>query len=68
MRMIVLLLLVGVMTLTALIIKAFGFISWPWWVLFIPLLVMYLILSMWLIIYCLIEYTNARKRFPYRWI
>ena len=56
MRMIVLLLLAGFMTLIALIIKVCGFISCSWWVLFMPLLAMYAYVAFSIAIYCIIEY------------
>lgn len=61
MRMIVLLLLVGFMTLIALIIKVCGFISCSWWVLFMPLLAMYAYVAFSLAMYCIIEYLKNRN-------
>ncbi len=56
-----LLLIVGFMTLIALLIKAFGFISGPWWVLFIPLLAMYAYVAFSIAIHCKIEYIKHRN-------
>lgn len=60
MRMIVLLLLVGFMTLIALIVRACGFISCSWWMLFIPLFAMYAYIAFSMVMYCIIE--NLKKR------
>jgi len=61
MRMIVLLLLVGFMTLIALIIKVCGFISCSWLMLFIPLLATYTYVTFSIAIYCVIEYIKNRN-------
>ena len=61
MRMIVLLLIVGFMTLIALIIKVCGFISCSWWMLFIPLLSMYTYVAMSIALHCVIEYIKNRN-------
>ena len=61
MRMIVLLLLAGFMTLIALIIKVCGFISCSWWMLFIPLLAMYTYVAYSIAIYCIIEYLKKSQ-------